>query len=147
VNFTIPKGSTVYLGAPAKPLDQSIILKISELVAALPSVLEAHLPQCWIEKLMPGPAQILVLVVATEEGVPELIAAVGQGLGRLLPRGNHMDIWPLLISNNLIGAVRGAGCQIFGQHGKPIFQTPVEPVSENPMGLKRLLQRFKPFSK
>jgi len=41
---------------------------------------------------MPNPAQILVLVLARDEGIPELTKAVGQGLGRLLPDGFHMDL-------------------------------------------------------
>ena len=145
VSIHIPKGSRVYLGAPAKPLDESLVRRISALVANVPSVLEAHLPQCFVEDVMPRAAQILVLVVSAEDEAPELVNAVGLGLGQILPPGEHLDIWPLSIHNSLIGSVRGARCQIYGQQGEPVqrFAARADPFA----GLKRILQRFGLFSK
>jgi len=136
VNFNIPEGAKIYLGA--KPLDEALVLRIAELVASFPTVLEAHLPQCWVENVMPNPAQILVLVLASDEGASEITDAVGHGLLRFLPESSHLDLWPLSINHDLIPAVRKAGCGILGHGGKPIQQT---------SSLRRLLKRFKLISK
>lgn len=137
MNFNIPTGAKIYLGAPAKPLDRALVLRIAKLVASFPTVIEAHLPQCWVEDLMPNPAQILVLVLASDEGTPELTDAVGQGLLRFLPKSSHLDVWPLSINDDLIPAVRRAGCKIVGPDG------PIRQISN----VRRLLQRFKLISK
>jgi hypothetical protein len=137
VDLNIPKGAKIYLGAPAKPLDEELVLRIAELAASFPTVVEAHLPQCWVENVMPSPAQILVLVLATDEGAPELANAVGEGISRLLPNSAHMDVWKLSINHDLMPAVRKAGCGILGPDRKPIQTS----------SLKRLLKRFKLISR
>jgi hypothetical protein len=137
VDFNIPKGAKIYLGAPAKPLDDELVLRIAELAASFPTVVEAHLPQCWVENVMPNAAQILVLVLATDEGAPELANAVGEGISGLLPSGAHMDVWKLSVDHELMPAVRKAGCGILGPDRKPIKTS----------SLKRLLKRFKVISR
>ena len=107
----IPAGATVWLGAPAKPMSKSISDAIARLVSAIPGVIEAHLPQCFIAIAMKTPAQVLVLV-AESHNFERILGIIGGQLTRILPTGMHLDIWPMEKSHVSLSTVRNAGCQI-----------------------------------
>lgn len=113
LNLNIPLGTTIYLGAPAKPMEPGVVRRIVALMATVENLLEAHLPQCWIPDLMPVPAVVLMLIV-NDKWTADAINAVGAGLSRILPAKVHLDVWPLASSNALVPKVRGANCRIFG---------------------------------
>ena len=104
--LSIPRGSQVLLGRAAKPMPESQSAAISKLVRSVQGVREAYLPQCFIQGVMEGPAQVLVLVVDPGANKQGVLDAVGEGLTRTLPSGVHLDVWPLDESNDLLSSVR-----------------------------------------
>lgn len=113
----VPAGSEVYLGAPAKPMDPGIFAALGELVDSVPEVIEAHLPQTFVPGVMAAPAQ--VLVISTLDPDRQLaLGKIGPGLGRVLPAGQSIDVWPLNPSDKLLVAVRGANCRIGQRRGR-----------------------------
>ena len=109
----VPAGVRVFLGAPAEPMDQALVASISDTVALVPDILEAHLPQCYIPQTMRDPAKVLVVIVPAFSFIEPIVTDLGNRLSRLLPRGIHLDVWPLTDNSSLLSAVRGAGCKIF----------------------------------
>jgi hypothetical protein len=92
--LTIPKDTSVYLGRPAKPMPQALSDAIGEMVRGIDGIREAYLPQCYVKAIVEPPAQILVLVL-DDVADQSVLDSVGQGLARVLPKGVHLDVWPL----------------------------------------------------
>jgi len=109
----IPAGTGVYVGAPARPFDTSLIKSFRDLVASCPDVKEAHIPQVWVQHFMPEAAQILVVVVEDIERSESIKRQIIEGLGKLLTGGAHLDLWVLLPDNSLLPSIRAAGCRLF----------------------------------
>ena len=117
--FEIPEGTNVMLGAPAKPMDPSISDALGELTSSIEGIVEAHLPQCFALGVMDKPAQILVVVIDPMVEPKMVFEQIGQGLSRILPSGQSLDVWPMDKENSLLGNVRSAGCQIAGSFAQP----------------------------
>jgi hypothetical protein len=113
----VPAGSQVFLGAPAEPMEPEIVAAISRLVDGAPEIIEAHLPQVFVSGAMQAPAQVLV-IVTLDRDTQLALDKVGAGLGRILPSGRSMDVWPLSPLDKLLPTVRGAGCRV-GQRPRP----------------------------
>lgn len=109
--FSVPTGSPVYLGAPAIPMDAEVVEALALMVAAHPEVQEAHLPQCWIQNVMPKAAQILVIV--SEFDATGAIKRLESEVSGILPKESHLDIWWVTADHSMLPAVRNAGCRIF----------------------------------
>ena len=99
------------MGAPAKPMEPEIVAAISSLVDGTPEIIEAHLPQVFVREAMQAPGQVLVIVTADRD-VERALAKVGAGLGRILPSGRSLDVWPLSARDKLLLMVRGTGCRV-----------------------------------
>lgn len=113
----VPAGSQVFLGAPAVPMEPEIVAALGGLVDSAPEVIEAHLPQAFVPGAMSAPAQVLVIV--TEDSDRQLaLSKIGPGLGRILPDGRPIDVWPLSPSDQLLPTVRGANCRIGPRPGR-----------------------------
>ncbi len=110
--FNIPAGAKVYFGAPANPLPRETTARIARLVATIPEVSEAHLPQFYSEDAMPAPAQILVLCVNSKSKIEQAARAVTNKLTGMLPAGMHLDVWPMAEDNAILATVRDLGCRI-----------------------------------
>jgi hypothetical protein len=93
-------------------MDEGLVRSIAELVKSVPEILEAHLPQCAIPGIMQGVAQMLVVVVPATGDIESALRPLHEGLGRLIPPGHHLDVWPILPDNNLLPAVRSTGCNV-----------------------------------
>ena len=113
----VSAGSEVFLGAPAQPMDPEIVAAISRIVDGTPEIIEAHLPQVFVSDAMKVPAQVLVIVTADKD-VQRALDKVGSGLGRILPSGRSLDVWPLSPMDKLLPTVRAAGCRV-GQRPQP----------------------------
>jgi hypothetical protein len=113
MRLVIPPGTTVYLGRPAKPMDPAVTKELGGLIGSFAAVQEAHLPQCWVESIMQNAAQILVVVFADGCEKNQEALALELGVSRLLPRGSHLDIWFMTLSDPLLDAIRRAECRIF----------------------------------
>jgi hypothetical protein len=110
--LTIPVGSKVFLGAPAKPMPRERSDAIAELVASIKGVTEAHLPQCFAIGAMTGPAQVLAIVIDPRANEGEILSSIANGLSRILPSGEHLDVWPLRSGSAMHRDVQGTRCSI-----------------------------------
>ena len=125
MQLTIPAGTGVLLGAPAQPMDSSLIRSLTSLVASFPGVQEAHLPQCWVQSTMREPAQVLVMVFsAHSEETAEVVRRMETALCPLLSRNRHLDVWFMAPGDSLLEAVRNTGCKIYE---KPVCQAVISP--------------------
>jgi hypothetical protein len=109
----IPAGAKIFLGAPARPMDSALLSSVAQVVAAIPDVLEAHIPQCYVPGITDTATQVLVIVLASPKALEPAVKEVALRVGRLLAPGGRLDIWPLLPDSSILGAVRNAGCRIF----------------------------------
>ena len=110
--LSIPRGSAVLLGAPAKPMPQAVSQAIGEMVRGVVGVREAYLPQCFVRDAMEAPAQVLVLVLDETSNRQTVLDAVGEGLRRVLPAATHLDVWPMSDGDNLLTTVRSTRTHI-----------------------------------
>ena len=98
-------------------MDPEIVAAISRVVDGTPEIIEAHLPQVFVRDAMKDPAQVLV-IVTVDKDVQRALDKVGAGLGRILPSGRSLDVWPLSPTDKLLPTVRGTGCRV-GHRPKP----------------------------
>jgi hypothetical protein len=114
VRLVIPPGTKVYLGRPAKPAGPELVDLLKDLVAGFAEIREAHLPQCWVEGVMPQPAQILVVVLSDQShNSDDFAPKVERKISALLPKGFHLDLWIIHQHEQLLRAVRDARCLIW----------------------------------
>jgi hypothetical protein len=111
--FSVPKGTTFYWGAPAKPMAEERSLAVAQLVANTPGVAEAFLPQCYAAGFVNPPAQVLVITLTTGAELATVMQAVGAGISRIFPPGEHLDILPGL-DRGTLQTIRQSGTQIYG---------------------------------
>lgn len=109
----IKTGSSVFVGAPASPMDKSMMDKIAEAVASTYGITEAHLPQLYIPKDMEEPAQVLVIVPDTKTNINLIMRSLVGKLDNILQDDAFLDILPMEPSTSILNDVRVAGCCIF----------------------------------
>jgi SseB protein C-terminal domain len=107
---TLKAGTTLYFGPPAKPMPDAMVEGISHVLAQVPGILEAHLPQCFIEGDTRG-RQVLVIGVRSRDEIPRIAGALVSKMQHLFPPGQGLDILPFQ-TDALPPGVRKAGCQI-----------------------------------
>ena len=105
------------LGAPSAPMPVERSDAIAALVASLPGVTEAHLPQCFVVGEMDKPAQILAIAFKTKPS-QQALDTLGKGLKNILPSGEHLDVWPLTPTSSMLADVRQANCRIYSRPQK-----------------------------
>jgi hypothetical protein len=110
-------GTNLYFGAPAKPMPDIMADAISQVVAQVPGIVEAHLPQCFI-KVDKEARQVLVVGVQRRGEIPQIAEALMGKLQLVFPPGQFIDILPFE-SGAMPAGVRQAGCQIFAAVKKP----------------------------
>ena len=69
---TLKAGTSVYWGAPAKPMPEIMSDAISQVVAQVPGIVEAHLPQCFVEGDKEARQVLVVGVQKSSEPVSRL---------------------------------------------------------------------------
>ena len=104
-------------GAPAKPMPEIMSDAIRQVVAQVPGILEAHLPQCFMEGDKEA-RQVLVVGVARRSEIPPIAQNLMGKLQLVFPPGQFIDILPFE-SGAVPPGVRQAGCQIFAAGKKP----------------------------
>lgn len=112
-SIKIPAGAEVFMGAPAEPMRPSLSAALGRAVSKVPSIVEAHLPQCYVPGSIAPPAQVLV-IVTTPGGEDAALRGVESALAGILPEQLILDVWPLTPDHSLLPTVRAAGCQIAG---------------------------------
>lgn len=113
--LSIPKGTAVFLGRPAQPMAQELSDSIARMVREIVGIQEAYLPQCFVKAVVEPPAQVLVLVLDASTNEQSVLNSVGEGLVRLLPKGTHLDVWPMSDQDSLLGTVRGTRMHVHCQ--------------------------------
>lgn len=113
MRLQIPNGVQVFIGSPAKAVSQDRIDRLSDMVMVAKGIDEAHLPQCFAMGIMAAPAQVLVVIGKSLEALAPALESIGEQLPKLVAQGEHLDVWPLAMSDGMVATVRGANCQIF----------------------------------
>jgi hypothetical protein len=106
----IPKGTQIFIGAPAQPFPAAVLDTLRHLVATS-GISEAHVPRCFVPGVMEKPAQVLVVVTKAGQSHGEALNRIGQGVASALPPGEHLDVWPMDQHSDMLAMVRRAGCQ------------------------------------
>ena len=109
---TIPAGTQIYLGAPAKPMEPVLSAQITKLVLGIPAIIEAHLPQCYAKGIFDPPSQILVAVIAPDVPRPPIAEEIGRSLTAIMPTGRALEFLLLTDASKELPAVRLARCRI-----------------------------------
>jgi hypothetical protein len=109
----IAAGTAVYFGRPAKPMPKERANAIAAAVARVPGIVEAHLPQCYIDG-DEGARQVLVVVVDAPQDIPRAAQAIVCELAAILPPGDSVDLLPF-DRRSLPRGVREASCCVFGE--------------------------------
>jgi hypothetical protein len=109
----IKAGTTLTFGKPADPMPRQIADRIAQAVAAIPAIVEAHLPLCHVEG-DDKPRQILVICVTSRTRVAEIMQALEPQLEQIIPPGEFMDTLPYE-TGAMPTAIREIDCQIFSR--------------------------------
>ena len=88
---------------------------------AYPEIVEAHLPQCWVENVMTQTTQVLVIVTEAAN-TASTAKRVESEVSGILPKSSHLDIWWITLDHSMLAGVRNAGCKLFERDYMP-FQT------------------------
>ncbi len=110
--LTIPSGTPIMLGTPAKPMEESLQQDIGTMLLNVAGVLEAHAPQCYAIGVMEQPVQVLVVVLQAGAATEDIVDEILLGLAELLPEDVLLDIWPMDGAHSLLDSVRATGCRI-----------------------------------
>jgi hypothetical protein len=110
----IEAGTQILIGAPAQPMARAQSAAIAGVLAKVPGVVEAHLPQIFAPGAMTEPAQVLVVVLKRGADVEATMHAITCDLAQLLTEDSRLDLFPLASDSGMLASVRGVGCQILG---------------------------------
>ncbi|MCE9545947.1 MAG: enhanced serine sensitivity protein SseB C-terminal domain-containing protein [Planctomycetia bacterium] len=113
---TLKRGTALYFGAPAKPMPEILVDAISQVVSQVSGIVEAHLPQCFIEGDTEA-RQILVVVVQRRAEISRIAEELMNKLQLALPPGQFIDILPFE-SGTIMPGIREADCQIYAGEKK-----------------------------
>jgi len=114
---TLPSGTKMFFGAPAKPMADVMADAIGQVVAQVPGICEAYIPQCFIEGETEA-RQVLIVGVEKKEKIPEVMQDLMGKMKLVLPPSVFMDILPYA-STELPEAARVEKCHIFGSPRRP----------------------------
>ena len=93
-------------------MPQALSDAIGAMVRGITGIREAYLPQCFVKSVVEPPAQVLVVVLDDGTDRQRVLDAVDQGLTRVLPQGQHLDVLPMTGSDGLLSTVRGTRMHI-----------------------------------
>jgi hypothetical protein len=113
----IDAGTQMLFGVPANPMPEIMADAIGQVVAQVPGIREAYLPQCYIE----GDAeahQVLVIGVDSRDSIPAIMQELMGKMRLVLPERQFIDIIPFTTLSMPSGA-RVAECKIFEAKSKP----------------------------
>ena len=102
----------MYLGAPAKPFPETVVVRLRDLVQTISGVFEAHIPQCYAPGVMKDPSQILVVITREGADMAAILTELEEKLHEFLPNRATLDVWPLGLQSDMVQAVRRANCPL-----------------------------------
>lgn len=104
-------GTQMFFGAPAKPMPEVMADAIGQVVAQVPGIREAYLPQCFIQGDTEA-RQVLVVGVGNAQEIPKIMDDLMAKMKLVLPTHQFIDIIPFPASTMPSGA-RVAECKIY----------------------------------
>lgn len=104
-------------GVPAKPMSDVMAYAIGRVVAQVPGIREAYIPQCHIEGDTEA-RQVLVIGIEKRQKIRDIMPDLMSKMELVLPAGVFMDILPYE-SAKLPKAARVEACRIFGSPHRP----------------------------
>jgi hypothetical protein len=111
---TLPSGTTLLIGPPTgTQLSDEVRTSLAAAVAALPGVVEAHVPQISAAGSGSPPRQVLFLVLEDDARPERVLQPLEPRLKEIVPAGAALDVLPLTLRHELLPAVRNAGSRIF----------------------------------
>jgi len=111
---TLPSGTTLLIGPPTgAQLSDEARTALATAVAALPGLLEAHVPQITAAGSGSAPRQVLFLVLEDDARAERVLESLAPRLKEIVPAGAVLDVLPLTLRHELLPAVRNAGSRIF----------------------------------
>jgi hypothetical protein len=108
----VPAGSTMLFGVPANPMPEIMADAIGQVVSQVPGIVEAYLPQCYIEGEDEA-RQVLVLGVESKAQIPQIIQELMGKMELVMPPKQFIDMLPFC-ARELPPEARVAECQVFG---------------------------------
>jgi len=100
-SHSIPAGTEILIGAPAKRMPQAQSAAIADMLARVPGVMQE-------------PSPILALILAPGADVEKVMGEVGCHLGAMLPEDERLDVWPMTGASPILKDVRAVDCRILG---------------------------------
>jgi hypothetical protein len=110
----------MFFGVPANPMPEIMADAIGQVVAQVPGIREAYLPQCFIEGDTEA-RQVLVVAVDKAQGIPRIMDELLGMMKLVLPANQFIDIMPFPVSTMPVGA-RVAEFKIYEAKAKPWWQ-------------------------
>ena len=80
-------------GSPANPMDDGMVDGFRQVVAQVPGIEEAYLPQCYIEGDETA-QQVLIVGVSKQGDIQNVMPILMEKLRLLLGEGNFIDVMP-----------------------------------------------------
>ena len=112
----------MYFGVPAQPMPASLSDAIGRAVAQVPGIVEAYLPQCYIQG-DEAARQVLVIGVAAADRIPAVMQDLLGRLECLMPPDQFVDVFPFQAAD-LPQEARVAACRIVGASTAPERRKP-----------------------
>lgn len=111
--ISVPGETKVLIAAPAQPMSKETSDALGNMLANFPTILEAHLPYCFIPNCMEVPSQILIMVLKSGTNVNAISGPIGGRLLDILPSDGKLLILPLYQDSPLVELIRRVGFLIF----------------------------------
>jgi SseB protein C-terminal domain len=113
----LPAGTQMFFGVPTKPMPEIMADAIGQVIAQVPGIREAYLPQCFIQGDTEA-RQVLVVGVDNGREIPRIMDELMGKMRLVLPANRFIDILPFPLSA-MPGSARVAECRIYGSKPKP----------------------------
>ena len=110
--LTIPTGTPIMLGVPARSLEEALLQSIGTMLLSVDGVVEAHLPECFAMGIMAQPAQVLVVVINSASSSEEVVDEILLGLSALALEDLDLDVLPINPEHSLLASVQATNCRL-----------------------------------
>ncbi len=113
----LPTGTQFFFSVPANPMPEIMADAIGQVVAQVPGIREAYLPQCFIQGDTEA-REVLVVGVENAQQIPQIMEELMGKMKLVLPANQFIDVIPFPVSTMPAGA-RVAECKIYEVKTKP----------------------------
>jgi hypothetical protein len=111
--FDIGLTTDFMVAKPDPPVRADAVDALRTALSGLRGLTEAHLVLCHIPGVSRAPALVLTLVLEPNTRAEAVMDLLGPRLGKIIPRNEFLDVWPLLASHPGLPSIRAADCRIW----------------------------------